>query len=76
MMKAIVIPSFGGPGVLRMEDRALPVIGNDDVLIRVMAAGVNRPDIIQREGKYAAPAGTVQGYSRARGCRRGRSLWQ
>jgi len=60
MMKAIVIPSFGGPEVLRIEDRALPVIGNDDILIRVMAAGVNRPDVIQREGRYAAPAGAVQ----------------
>jgi len=59
-MKAIVIASFGGPEVLRIQDRELPVVGNDDVLIRVRAAGVNRPDVIQRQGKYAAPAGTVQ----------------
>lgn len=59
-MKAIVITSFGAPGVLRMEDRPLPAVGADDILIRVYAAGVNRPDVIQRKGHYAAPAGVVQ----------------
>jgi len=59
-MKAIVISAFGGPEVLRLEDRPLPEPVAGEVLIRVKAAGVNRPDIIQRKGRYAAPAGTVQ----------------
>lgn len=59
-MKAIVISAFGSPEVLRLEDRPLPEPATGEVLIRVNAAGVNRPDIIQRKGRYAAPAGTVQ----------------
>ena len=35
----------------------MPAVGPDDVLIRVAAAGINRPDLMQREGKYAPPAG-------------------
>lgn len=56
-MKAIVISSFGDADVLRIEEREIPVPGESEVLIEVKAAGVNRPDIIQRQGKYPAPEG-------------------
>ncbi len=56
MMKAICITSFGGPEVLKMEDRPIPNVGDTQVLIQVVAAGVNRPDIFQRKGNYPAPA--------------------
>jgi len=59
-MKAIVITTPGDPSVLQLVERPQPEIGNDDVLIRVMAAGVNRPDVIQRKGNYPAPAGAPQ----------------
>ncbi len=47
----------GGPDVLRMEELPVPVPGAGEVLIRVAFAGVNRPDVIQRQGFYPAPAG-------------------
>ena len=56
-MRAIIISTAGSPGVLRVEDRPMPAIGTADVLVRVEAAGVNRPDIMQRLGKYAPPPG-------------------
>jgi NADPH2:quinone reductase len=56
-MKATIITSFGKADVLKLEDRPTPEIGENEVLIRVKAAGVNRPDVIQREGKYPAPPG-------------------
>lgn len=56
-MKAITISLPGPAEVLALAERPIPKIGDDEVLIRVSAAGVNRPDIIQREGKYPAPAG-------------------
>ena len=59
IMKAIEIPAPGGPDVLRLVERELPKIGASDVLIRVSAAGVNLPDILQREGKYAPPTGVT-----------------
>jgi NADPH2:quinone reductase len=52
-MKAVEIAEPGGPEVLRPTQRALPVPGPREVLIEVAAAGVNRPDLLQREGKYA-----------------------
>ena len=58
-MRAIEIVQPGGPDVLRLVHRDLPRIGATDVLIRVSAAGVNRPDILQREGKYAPPSGVT-----------------
>lgn len=54
-MKAIVITKPGGPDVLKIEERPVPVPGDNEVLIRVVAAGVNRPDIFQRKGNYPAP---------------------
>jgi NADPH2:quinone reductase len=56
-MKAIEIAAFGGPDVLRLVDRPVPEPRADEVLVRVAAAGVNRPDIMQRQGKYPPPPG-------------------
>lgn len=56
-MQAIEISVFGAPGVLRVCERAQPVPGVGEVLIRVAASGVNRPDVLQRKGHYPAPAG-------------------
>ncbi len=54
-MTAIEISSFGGPEVLRPAKRPLPQLGADEVLIKVAAAGINRPDVLQRTGGYAPP---------------------
>lgn len=56
-MKAIIITQPGGPEVLQIAERPIPDITADEVLIRVEAAGVNRPDVMQRQGKYPPPAG-------------------
>jgi len=56
-MTATEISAFGGPEVLKTCQRPLPRIGNKDVLIKVVAAGINRPDIMQRQGLYPAPKG-------------------
>ena len=56
-MKAIEITSFGGPDVLRLAERPDPVVGVGEVLIRVTASGINRPDVLQRSGAYPPPAG-------------------
>lgn len=58
-MRAIEIAEPGGPEVLRLTERDIPRIGTSEVLIRVLAAGVNRPDILQREGKYPPPTGVT-----------------
>lgn len=59
-MKAIVITSFGAPDVLKLEEKEKPVISKDEVLIRVKAAGVNRPDVFQRKGSYPPPPDAPQ----------------
>lgn len=56
-MTAIGIPQPGGPEVLLPEVRPLPVPGEGQVLIKVAAAGVNRPDVFQRQGGYPPPPG-------------------
>ncbi len=56
-MKAIEITSFGAPDVLRLGERPAPQPGAGELLIRVGASGVNRPDVLQRTGKYPAPPG-------------------
>mgnify|MGYP001792290696 CR=1 FL=1 len=56
-MKAIEITSFGAPDVLRLGERPVPVPGAGEVLIRVAASGVNRPDVLQRTGNYPVPPG-------------------
>src|ERR1700679_3452543 len=56
-MTVIGISKPGGPEVLLPETRAVPVPGPDEILIKVMAAGVNRPDVAQRAGVYPPPPG-------------------
>jgi NADPH2:quinone reductase len=56
-MTAIAIATPGGPDVLKPERRPLPVPGPTDILVRVHAAGVNRPDVMQRQGNYPPPPG-------------------
>lgn len=56
-MRAIEITSFGAPEVLRLAERPAPVAGASEVLIRVAASGVNRPDVLQRKGLYPVPPG-------------------
>ncbi|MDJ1492422.1 NAD(P)H-quinone oxidoreductase [Cytophagaceae bacterium DM2B3-1] len=56
-MKAVVITQPGGPDVLSVVDRSMPEVGEGEVLVKVLAAGINRPDIAQRKGYYPAPAG-------------------
>ncbi|MGB6242632.1 MAG: NAD(P)H-quinone oxidoreductase [Castellaniella sp.] len=56
-MKAIEITRPGGPEVLELVDRPTPVPGPGEVLIEVGAAGINRPDVFQRQGSYPPPAG-------------------
>lgn len=56
-MKAVVISRPGGPEILALQDRPAPQPKGGEVLIRVKAAGVNRPDVAQRKGHYPAPAG-------------------
>jgi len=56
-MKAIEITAFGAPEVLRMAERPTPTAGAGELLIRVAASGVNRPDVLQRMGHYPVPPG-------------------
>ncbi|MES2184085.1 MAG: NAD(P)H-quinone oxidoreductase [Pseudomonadota bacterium] len=62
-MLVIDVPHTGGPEVLTAVDRPIPTPGPGEVLIRVAAAGVNRPDLMQRAGIYPMPPGapTVPG---------------
>lgn len=56
-MKAVQLSGFGGPEVLKIGEVARPIPAKDQVLIRVKASSVNRPDLVQREGNYPPPAG-------------------
>jgi len=56
-MQAIEITAPGGPEVLRLIERPVPEPGPDEVLVRVAAAGINRPDLLQRMGAYPPPPG-------------------
>ena len=56
-MRCVEISTFGPPEGLRLVERPTPVPADGEVLIEVHAAGVNRPDVIQRYGKYAPPPG-------------------
>ena len=56
-MQVIEITAPGGPQVLQPAQRPLPAPGPNEVLIRVRAAGVNRPDVLQRRGAYPPPPG-------------------
>jgi len=59
-MKAIIITAFGAPEVLKIQERSVPQPASDEVLIKVKAAGINRPDTFQRKGNYPAPEGAPQ----------------
>ncbi len=59
-MRAIVAAEPGGPEVLRLQELADPTPGPDDLLVRVVAAGVNRADLLQREGLYPPPPGASE----------------
>lgn len=56
-MTVVAITKPGGPEVLVPEERALPAPGATELLVKVAAAGINRPDVMQREGKYPVPPG-------------------
>jgi len=56
-MKAVEITSHGGPEVLKLTERPDPRPGVGELLIRVAASGVNRPDVLQRKGHYPVPPG-------------------
>ncbi len=56
-MRAIEITAPGPADVLRLAERPTPAFGAGEVLIRVAASGVNRPDVLQRKGLYPVPAG-------------------
>lgn len=57
-MNAVEITEFGAPDVLKLTERAMPEPKAGEVLIKVAASGVNRPDVFQRKGAYAPPPGT------------------
>ena len=56
-MTVVEIAAPGGPEQLRAAQRPVPVPGDGEVLVRVAAAGVNRPDVMQRQGRYPPPPG-------------------
>ena len=59
-MKAVVITRFGGPEVLEIREVKEPAPGAEEVLVRVRGSALNRADLLQRAGRYAAPAGVSQ----------------
>ncbi len=58
-MNVVAISRFGGPEVLRVEERETPSPAGDELLVRVSGAGVNRADLLQRAGNYPPPPGAV-----------------
>jgi len=59
-MRVISLTGFGGADVLKVAEAATPEPGEGEVLIRVVAAGVNRADLLQRQGHYPPPAGASE----------------
>ncbi len=59
LMKAVWVPSLGGDDALSLGMRPIPNQRPDEVLVEVWVAGVNRPDVLQREGHYPPPVGTT-----------------
>jgi NADPH:quinone reductase len=57
LMREIIFDGAGGPDVIRLREAPVPQPGPGQVLIEVVAAGVNRPDCLQREGNYPPPPG-------------------
>ncbi|HWM45977.1 MAG TPA: NAD(P)H-quinone oxidoreductase [Xanthobacteraceae bacterium] len=58
-MTAIAISAPGAPDVLKPEERPVPQPAQGEILVKVAAAGVNRPDVLQRQGNYPPPKGTT-----------------
>jgi len=56
-MKAVLMEGFGGVEVLKVGEAEKPVPGEGQVLVKVVATSINRPDLVQREGKYPPPPG-------------------
>lgn len=55
LMRVISFSKFGSPNVLEMTSRQIPKLSPNEILLKVIVAGVNRPDLLQREGKYLPP---------------------
>lgn len=58
-MKCITFNGAGGPEVITVSERAMPELTDDGILIEVVAAGINGPDVMQRQGLYAPPPGVT-----------------
>ncbi|PKF33503.1 NAD(P)H-quinone oxidoreductase [Acinetobacter proteolyticus] len=58
-MKSITFNGAGGPEVITVSERPIPELTNDGILIEVVAAGINGPDVMQRQGLYAPPPGVT-----------------
>jgi len=56
-MQTVEISAFGAPDVLRLAERPMPTSGPGELMIRVSASGINRPDVLQRTGNYPVPPG-------------------
>src|SRR6202044_4070364 len=56
-MNVVEIAAPGGPEQLKLAQRPVPAPGEGEVLVRIEAAGVNRPDVMQRQGRYPPPPG-------------------
>ena len=59
-MKAILFDKYGDPSEMYIGEAPKPIINENEVLIKVAAAGVNRPDILQRQGGYPPPKGASE----------------
>src|SRR5690348_15792768 len=59
-MRAVILERLGAPEVLEIKNVADPVPADHEILVRVKCSGLNRADILQRRGKYPAPAGAPQ----------------
>lgn len=58
-MRSIVFNGAGGPEVIELSERPMPALTDDGVLIEVVAAGINGPDMMQRKGLYNPPPGVT-----------------
>ena len=59
-MKAVLFDKYGDPSVMYIGEAPKPIIDENEVLIKVAAAGINRPDILQRQGGYPPPKGASE----------------
>ena len=59
-MQAVTASAPGGPDVLVVGENPVPTLGPSEVLVKVAAAGVNRPDVLQRQGNYPMPPGVTE----------------